>query len=70
MRSGNPLLYLALWFFLSLLTLFPIYWLFVVSVKPAVDLFTTPSVILDAIYWKNYYNVINKETLRGYMINT
>ncbi|TCV60011.1 carbohydrate ABC transporter membrane protein 2 (CUT1 family) [Neorhizobium sp. R1-B] len=70
MRSGNPLLYLALWFFLSLLTLFPIYWLFVVSVKPAVDLFTTPSVILDAIYWKNYVNVINNETLRGYMINS
>jgi ABC-type glycerol-3-phosphate transport system permease component len=70
MRSGNPLLYLALWFFLSLLTLFPIYWLFVISVKPAVDLFTTPSVILDAIYWKNYVNVINNETLRGYMINS
>ena len=70
MRSRNPFLYLALWFFLSLLTLFPIYWLFVVSVKPAVDLFTTPSVILDAIYWKNYVNVINNETLRGYMINS
>lgn len=70
MRSRNPFLYLALWFFLSLLTLFPIYWLFVISVKPAVDLFTTPSVILDAIYWKNYVNVINNETLRGYMINS
>ncbi len=70
MQSRNPLLYLALWLLLSLLTLFPIYWLFVISVKPAVDLFTTPSVILDTVYWKNYVNVIGNETLRGYMINS
>ncbi|WP_105385433.1 carbohydrate ABC transporter permease [Neorhizobium alkalisoli] len=70
MQSRNPLFYLALWLLLSLLTLFPIYWLFVISVKPAVDLFTTPSVILDTVYWKNYVNVIGNETLRGYMINS
>jgi multiple sugar transport system permease protein len=70
MQSRNPIFYLALWLLLSLLTLFPIYWLFVISVKPAVDLFTTPSVILDTVYWKNYINVIGNETLRGYMINS
>ncbi|MGV1837028.1 carbohydrate ABC transporter permease [Rhizobium rhizogenes] len=70
MRRQRPILYLLLWLLLSLLTLFPIYWLFVISVKPAVDLFTTPSLILDTVYWKNYVNVINNETLRGYMINS
>ncbi|CAN7609886.1 carbohydrate ABC transporter permease [Rhizobium rhizogenes] len=70
MRRQRPVLYLLLWLFLSVLTLFPIYWLFVISVKPAVDLFTTPSLILDTVYWKNYVNVINNETLRGYMINS
>lgn len=70
MRQQRPILYLLLWLLLSLLTLFPIYWLFVISVKPAVDLFTTPSLILDTVYWKNYINVINNETLRGYMINS
>ncbi|UVC08574.1 carbohydrate ABC transporter permease [Rhizobium sp. TH2] len=70
MPSRNPLIYVALWLLLSLLTLFPIYWLFVISVKPAVDLFTTPSLFLDAIYWKNYVNVIGNETLRGYMLNS
>ncbi|ACM28663.1 carbohydrate ABC transporter permease [Rhizobium rhizogenes] len=70
MRQQRPILYLLLWLLLSLLTLFPIYWLFVISVKPAVDLFTTPSLILDTVYWKNYVNVINNETLRGYMINS
>ncbi|MDB5524288.1 MAG: sugar transporter [Rhizobium sp.] len=70
MHRQRPVLYLLLWLFLSLLTLFPIYWLFVISVKPAVDLFTTPSLFLDAIYWKNYVKVIGDPTLRGYMINS
>ena len=70
MRQSSPVLYLLFWIFLSLLTLFPIYWLFVISVKPAVDLFTTPSLILDHVYWKNYVNVLTNETLRGYMYNS
>lgn len=70
MRQANPVFYVLLWVALSLLTLFPIYWLFVISVKPAVDLFTTPSLILDTFYWKNYVNVINNATLRGYMVNS
>ncbi|HVG49521.1 MAG TPA: carbohydrate ABC transporter permease, partial [Rubellimicrobium sp.] len=51
-------------------TLFPIYWLFVISVKPAVQLFTTPSVLLDTVYWNNYAEVFQDETLRGYMLNS
>lgn len=70
MRQANPIFYVLLWVLLSLLTLFPIYWLFVISVKPAVDLFTTPSLILDTFYWKNYLNVLTNATLRGYMINS
>lgn len=70
MRQSHPIYYVLLWLLLSLLTLFPIYWLFVISVKPAVDLFTTPSLFLDTIYWKNYINVLGNETLRGYMINS
>ena len=70
MRPTNPLLMVLLWVLLSFLTLFPIYWLFVISVKPAVDLFTTPSVFLDTIYWKNYVNVLENETLRRYMMNS
>lgn len=70
MRSGRPLLSILLWVVLSFATLFPIYWLFVISVKPAVDLFTTPSVILDTIYWKNYANVLSNTTLQRYMINS
>jgi multiple sugar transport system permease protein len=70
MRQSSPVLNILLWIVLSFVTLFPIYWLFVISVKPAVDLFTTPSAILDTLYWDNYANVLGNETLRRYMINS
>ncbi|HRO11214.1 carbohydrate ABC transporter permease [Amaricoccus sp.] len=70
MRPSNPWLNVALWVILSFTTLFPIYWLFVISVKPAVDLFTTPSVILDTVYWRNYVEVFHDPTLRRYMTNS
>ncbi len=59
-----------MWTLLSFFTLFPIYWLFVISVKPSIDLFTTPSLFLTSVDWDNYVNVLNSETLRGYMLNS
>ena len=70
MKPQRTLLTLLFWVFVSFLTLFPIYWLFVISVKPAVDLFSTPEVILRSVYWKNYVDVLNDATLRGYMMNS
>ncbi|MCP8895878.1 carbohydrate ABC transporter permease [Shinella daejeonensis] len=70
MRKSNPLLMTLFWLLLSIATLFPIYWLFVISVKPAVDLFTAPSVILDSFYWNNYAKVLTDDTLRRYMLNS
>ena len=70
MRPSNPWLNVLLWVLLSFATLFPIYWLFVISVKPAVDLFTTPEVILRSFFWKNYVDVLHDETLRRYMMNS
>lgn len=69
-KKGNPWLSVLIWTLISFLTLFPIYWLFVISVKPAVELFTTPSVWLTDIYWKNYFDVLNDRTLRSYMVNS
>lgn len=63
-------LYVLFWIFVSFLTLFPIYWLFVISVKPAVELFSTPDLILRDFYWKNYVDVLNDRTLRSYMVNS
>lgn len=55
---------------ISLATLFPIYWLFVISVKQPFDLFSTPDVILRSFFWKNYQDVLTNPTLRGYMLNS
>ncbi|EAU40259.1 putative sugar ABC transporter, permease protein [Fulvimarina pelagi HTCC2506] len=70
MQKQRTWLYLLFWIAISFLTLFPIYWLFVISVKPAVELFSTPSIILDSVYWQNYVDVFNDSTLRGYMMNS
>lgn len=70
MQTRSPLIGMIFWVVLSFVTLFPIYWLFVISVKPAVDLFSSPSVILDTIYWNNYAKVLTDETLRRYMFNS
>jgi ABC-type glycerol-3-phosphate transport system permease component len=69
-RPSNPWLNLLLWIALSFATLFPIYWLFVISVKPPVELFTTPDVVLRSFFWKNYVEVLQDETLRRYMTNS
>ena len=70
MKRSNPWLYLLFWILISFLTLFPIYWLFVISVKPAVELFSTPDIILREFYWQNYIVVLTDKTLRGYMLNS
>ncbi len=61
---------LALWLALSFATLFPIYWLFVISVTPAVELFSTPSILIHNPIWENYVEVFHDETLRRYMLNS
>ncbi|MFT4148897.1 MAG: carbohydrate ABC transporter permease [Paracoccaceae bacterium] len=70
MKKNNPWLSVLFFAAISFVTLFPIYWLFVISVKPAMELFSTPSVWLDSLYWQNYIDVLNNPTLRGYMLNS
>jgi ABC-type glycerol-3-phosphate transport system permease component len=70
MRKTNPWLSIILWTSLSFVTLFPIYWLFVISMKAPVDLFSTPDVLLRTLNWDNYVKVLNDETLRRYMANS
>lgn len=70
MKRQGSWLYILFWIVVSFATLFPIYWLFVISVKPSVDLFTTPELILRTIYWQNYLDVLNDSTLRSYMVNS
>lgn len=70
MNKSSPILGLIFWTLVSFLTLFPIYWLFVISVKPAVQLFSTPELILSDPYWGNYAQVWGDRLLRSYMVNS
>lgn len=70
MRKKSPILGIVFWTLVSFLTLFPIYWLFVISVKPAVELFSTPSLILSDPFWGNYTKVLGDRLTRSYMINS
>src|SRR5215217_4529746 len=70
MKRQKPWLSILVWTLISFVTLFPIYWLFVISVKPTVDLFTTPEVILRSFYWQNYVHVLTDTSLRRYMMNS
>jgi ABC-type glycerol-3-phosphate transport system permease component len=58
------------WVLLSLVTLVPIYWMFLVSGKSRVELFSRPSLLIDSFYSANYANVIGDPAFQGYMINS
>ncbi len=70
MKKNTTWLYILFWTLISFLTLFPIYWLFVISVKPPFELFSTPDVILRDMFWDNYVKVLNDATIRRYMLNS
>jgi glycerol transport system permease protein len=60
----------GLWIVASLVTLVPIYWMFVISARSRVQLFDRPDFIIHSFFEQNYINVINNETFRGYMVNS
>jgi len=43
-----------LWVGLTLATLFPIYWLFVISARTRVEIFAGPKLLQTSIFWENY----------------
>jgi ABC-type glycerol-3-phosphate transport system permease component len=58
------------WCALTLVTLFPIYWMFLVSGKSRVELFGRPSFLIDSFHVPNYTEVLSDPAFRGYMINS
>lgn len=71
-KAGQRWLTLALWVIFSLMTLIPIWWMFLVSVKRRADLFGKPSFLVDfsRITWDNYVTVISNPAFQKYMINS
>jgi len=70
MRAHSRWTQLAFWLFASLVTLFPIYWMFVVSAKSRVELFGKPNFIVTSFFWQNYTDTLTNPAFQRYMINS
>jgi len=70
MRASRAWVQLLFWIFASLVTLFPIYWMFVVSAKSRVELFGAPNFIVRSIFWQNYTDTLTNPAFQKYMLNS
>jgi glycerol transport system permease protein len=68
-RRGSWVAFLA-WCALTVVTLLPIYWMFLVSGKSRVELFGRPSFLIDSFFTPNYTEVLNDPAFQGYMVNS
>lgn len=66
----SPLPPFLIWIGVSLLTLFPIYWMFVVSAKSRVELFGAPTFIIRKFFTPNYVNTLSDPVFVGYLLNS
>ena len=60
----------GLWIVLSLITILPIYWMFVVSSRSRVELFDRPSLIIDSFHIENYLIPLTDPIFQRYLINS
>ena len=58
------------WVFMTLLTLVPIWWMFVVSMRSRVELFSRPNLAISRLFIENYSNVLTDSTFQRYMTNS
>lgn len=66
---GNVGLY-ALWIFMMLFTLLPIYWMLVVSARSRVQLFDKPTIFINSFYAQNYIKPLSDPVFQRYLINS
>ncbi len=60
----------AIWILATLITIVPIYWMFIMSARSRVELFDKPDFIIRSFYTQNYAAVIENPVRRGYMLNS
>ncbi len=70
MRENGRWSQFIFWIAASLVTLFPIYWMFVVSAKSRVQLFGAPNFIVTSIFWSNYTDTLTNPSFQLYMMNS
>ena len=69
-RARSFVLTYGVWIFMTLLTLIPMYWMFVVSMRSRVELFGRPNLLLSRLFVENYTNVLTDSTFQRYMTNS
>jgi multiple sugar transport system permease protein len=60
----------GLWIILSLTTILPIYWMFVVSSRSRVQLFDRPSLMIKSFHIDNYLIPLSDPVFQRYLINS
>src|SRR5690606_22829020 len=70
MKRHRPVLSILFWLVSSLITLFPIYWMFIVSAKSRVELFGAPNFIIKTFFSENYIRTLTDPTFQKYMFNS
>ncbi|WP_018183214.1 carbohydrate ABC transporter permease [Kaistia granuli] len=70
MTRNRPFLSILFWLVSSLVTLFPIYWMFIVSAKSRVELFGAPNFIIKTFFSENYIKTLTDPTFQKYMFNS
>lgn len=59
-----------IWIVATLITLFPIYWLFVVSARSRVELFGSASLVQTTFFAENYTRPLTNPVFQRYMMNS
>ena len=59
-----------LWIFMSIFTLLPIYWMFVVSARSRVELFSPGKFWQTTFYAQNYINPLSSKAFQTYITNS
>ncbi|MEZ4733870.1 MAG: carbohydrate ABC transporter permease [Caldilineaceae bacterium] len=59
-----------IWIALSLITLIPIYWMFVVSARSRVELFGRPSFLQTTFFAENFTKPLSNPTFQSYLFNS
>ena len=69
-RVSRLFLTYGFWILMTLMTLLPIWWMFVVSMRSRVELFGRPNLSLSRIFVENYTNVLTDSAFQRYMTNS
>lgn len=60
----------ALWITATIVVLFPIYWMFVISARSRVELFGSTSIIQTTFFAENYTKPLSNPVFQRYMMNS